>query len=132
MPLVGAYAALPLLVLFSIVSGGPAILVVAACVHFVLALPMGVAPALIQHITPAPSRSRISAVYVLACNVIGLGMGPVLIGWLASRAPNDPGALRTALGQTTIPAAVLAVLLLYALRSLFVRRSAERRGIIVG
>ena len=131
MPLFAACASLPLLVLFGFVSGGPAILAVAACVHFILALPMGVAPALIQRITPGMRRSRISAVYVLACNVVGLGMGPVLIGWLASRAPRDPGALRAALCETTVPAAVLAVILLYALRSQFVGLSVERRSSVL-
>lgn len=123
MPLFAGCACLPLLALFSVVSGGASILAVAGCVHFMLSLPMGVAPALIQQITPARTRSRISAVYVLACNVVGLGMGPVLIGWLAGGAPHDPGALRAALCQTTVPAAIVAIILLYALRSLFVRSS---------
>lgn len=42
----------------------------------------GVAPALLQRVTPSGMRGRISALYVLASALIGLGLGPPLVAFL--------------------------------------------------
>lgn len=116
-PLVAAVLALPLLLLIPLAGAGSALLALAACLHFVLALPMGAVPSLIQQITPADRRSTISALYVLACNVIGLGLGPVLIGAISDMTPGAHAGLRMALFYTTVPVAVVAIVALYRLRS---------------
>lgn len=117
-PLVAAVLALPLLLLIPFAVSGAMMLALAACLHFVLALPMGAVPALIQKITPAGRRSVISAIYVLACNVIGLGLGPVLIGSISDMMPGNHGGLRMAVFYTTVPAAIVAIVVLYRLRSI--------------
>ncbi len=119
-PFFSACVLLPLLLLIPIASAGVHLLILAACLHFVLCLPMGVVPALIQQITPLQRRSRTSAVYVLICNVLGLGLIPVSIGFISSLTPGLPEALRMALFYTTLPADLVALMLLFRLRSVFV------------
>ena len=117
-PLVAAALSLPLLLLIPFAATGATMLALAACLHFVLALPMGAVPALIQKITPAGRRSVISAIYVLACNVIGLGLGPVLIGSISDMTPGVHAGLRMAVFYTTVPEAIVAIVALYRLRSI--------------
>ena len=117
-PLVAAVLSLPLLLLIPFAVSGATMLALAACLHFVLALPMGAVPALIQKITPASRRSVISAIYVLACNVIGLGLGPVLIGSISDMTAGVHAGLRMAVFYTTVPEAIVAIVSLYWLRSM--------------
>ena len=126
-PLLAAILSLPLLLLIPFASGGPRMLALAACLHFILAMPMGAVPSLIQQITPANRRSLISSIYVLACNVIGLGLGPVLIGVISDMTPGVPTALRMALFYMSVPAAIVAIASLSLLRSIL-RRSPEIVG----
>ncbi len=121
-PLASALISLPLLMLIPLATAGVPLLVLAACIHFVLSLPIAVAPALIQRVTPLQNRSQISAIYVLACNVLGLGLVPVVIGFLSSLTPELPRALRMALFYTTAPADIMAIFMLYQLRRLFFTR----------
>lgn len=117
-PLLAAVLSLPLLLLIPFAAGGARMLALAACLHFVLALPMGVVPSLIQRITPADRRSFVSSIYVLACNVIGLGLGPVLIGVISDLTPGTATALRMALFYMMVPMALVAIASLYRLRSI--------------
>lgn len=125
-PLVAACIALPLFLLFSFAGGGTQLVVLAGCLHYVLGLPMGVVPALIQRITPVDQRSRTSAVYVLCCNVLGLGLGPVAIGWFSTLGGGSPNALRTAVSVTALIAAGMAAILLFRLRSAMLGEDAAR------
>lgn len=122
-PVASACLAIPLFLLFPLASGGTQLLIVAGCLHYVLGLPMGVVPALIQRITPVDKRSRASAVYVLACNVLGLGVGPVAIGWFSDLAAGSPQALRLAVSATAVTAAVMAAVLLFKLRAVILRQT---------
>lgn len=123
-PLATAFLAVPLFALFALASGGIQLMVLAGCLHYVLGLPLGVVPALIQNITPVDRRSRVSAVYVLCCNVFGLGVGPVVIGWLSGLGGGAPDALRTGVCATGGAAALLGAVLLFRLRVVMLGRTA--------
>ena len=41
---------------------------------------VGVASAALQLITPAPLRGRMSALYLVVVNILGLGLGPLAVG----------------------------------------------------
>jgi MFS family permease len=125
-PLVAAVCALPLFLAFGAAAAASTLLLIATALHVVLGLPMGVAPALIQRITRADRRSRVSAVYVLACNIVSLGLGPVLIGWLSSQSPDDPAALRMAMVAVSLPSALLSCVLLFRLRHLLLSTPTSR------
>jgi MFS family permease len=43
-------------------------------------LPFGVAPAALHEVTPNQYRGQIIALYLFVINLIGLGMGPLLVG----------------------------------------------------
>ncbi len=115
-PPVSSAIALGLLLLLPVVAPGMQMLALAACLHFVLGMPMGVVPALIQAITPGARRSLVSAIYVLSCNVIGIGIGSVVIGNLADYTSDQPHALRMAMFYTMMVAIIVAVVLLTTLR----------------
>ncbi|ARR54313.1 MFS transporter [Rhizorhabdus wittichii DC-6] len=68
--------------------------VAVALIHFAVTLPVGVAPALIQLRTMPDVRARIGALYVLIVNLVGLGIGPVIVGGLSDRMSGDPAGLR--------------------------------------
>lgn len=115
-PLLAAVVGLPMILLLPIVAPGGDLLTLAACLHFVLGMPMGVVPASIQAMTPAPRRSFVSAIYVLACNVIGIGAGSVVIGDIADGNAGQPQALRMAMFDTMLVAIIVAIVLLALLR----------------
>ena len=43
-------------------------------------MPFGVAPAATQHMMPNTMRSQASALYLFAINLIGMGLGPTIVG----------------------------------------------------
>ena len=49
---------------------------------FFTSLPHGIAPAALQPITPNQMRAQVSALYLLAVNLIGLGLGPTVVALL--------------------------------------------------
>ena len=114
-PLVAACCALPPAMLLPLVHGPAPFLVVVALLQTALGMPIGVVPALIQLLTPAAARGRVSALYVLSLNVIGLGLAPTVIGWLSQRAVGDPHGLRLAIGYVIVTALIAAAALLLLL-----------------
>lgn len=64
---------------------------------FLGAMPFGVAPAAVQAITPNQMRAQMSALYLFSVNLIGLGLGPPLIGWITDNVFHDPADLRYSL-----------------------------------
>ncbi len=80
---VGAMAALVLLpvnVFLPLMPTKELAIIMLAPSAFFGAMPFGVAPAGIQAITPNRMRAQVSALYLLTVNLIGLGLGPVIIG----------------------------------------------------
>jgi len=89
---------------------------VTALLQFCVALPIGVVPAYVQILTPAPARSRVSAFYVLMVNLFGLGLASVLIGGISAHFPNQPSALRLTVGYCSIVSFLAAILFLISLQ----------------
>ena len=83
--------------------------------HFAASFPMGVVPAFLQLAAPKEARAQVSALYVLAINVVGLGLGPTLVGALSSSFAPDPGGLRIAVSLVIGPAMLLSAAILCAL-----------------
>jgi hypothetical protein len=79
----------------------------------------------VQHLVPRPMRSTASASFLLINNLIGLGVGPYLIGFLSDELKQRYGmeALRYAAVACTsfyILAAILMMLCISRLRSSWV------------
>jgi MFS family permease len=91
---------------------------VAVC-YWAIALCFGVATAAFAEITPAHLRGRMTALYLMIGNLLGLGLGPPMVGLLIDRfiGYSDEAEVGIALAMTgaaTVPAG--AALLLLALR----------------
>ena len=91
---------------------------------FAMVLPMGAAPAALQVICPPDLRGRISAVYMLTLNLIGMGIGPTAVALLTDFAFRDPMAVDRSIGLVAIAAGLAAAGLIALGRPSF-RRLAE-------
>jgi MFS family permease len=65
----------------------------------------------VQHLAPQPMRATASGAFLLINNLIGLGVGPLLIGTLSDR-------LRESYGADSLRLAALAVLAFYLVAAL--------------
>lgn len=84
-PGVASLAAAPLYVL---ALHSPSLVVLAAATMvatFLRDLHIGPALGQVQNGFPAPMRARASAVLLLVMNLVGLGLGPMVVGWLSDR-----------------------------------------------
>jgi MFS family permease len=63
--------------LMPVAAAGVALLCI---LHFLCAMPFGAGTAALQLIAPNQMRAQISAIYLFAINIIGLGLGPLLTG----------------------------------------------------
>lgn len=64
---------------------------------FFLSSYFGVAIAALQLVTPNQLRAQLSALLLFATNLLGLGLGPALVGWLAAHVYGGTNALGLAL-----------------------------------
>ena len=81
---------------------------------FLFAFPiMGYGSALVQLVTPAALRSQMSAVFLLAINLLAAMLGPPLAGWFSEALPGHKPALGPALTATILLWIPLGLILLW-------------------
>ena len=73
----------------------------------------------VQHLAPQPMRATASGAFLLINNLIGLGVGPLLIGTLSD-------GLRASYGDDSLRIAALAVLVFYLVAALLMMLAARR------
>jgi MFS family permease len=84
---------------------------------FAHGIPVGMAPAALQAITPNEMRGQINAVYNLTVSFIGIGMGPLLVALFTDYVFEDASAVGRSLSAVSIIAGPPAILvLLYGLK----------------
>ena len=92
---------------------------------FTTAMPHGMAPASIQEMMPNRMRGQASAIYLFVNNLIGLGVGPVALGWMTdyvfTEAEWGPEGVRYSLLAVTTVAHLAATLLLWRCRGCYCR-----------
>jgi MFS family permease len=111
---VGLYAAagvVPCMALFPFMPTAAWAIVVLVPVAFCLGLPFGAAVAAIQEITPVRMRGQLSALYLFAINLIGLGIGPTAVALLTDFVFRDDLAVRYSVAIVTVVAATAAAAL---------------------
>jgi MFS family permease len=70
--------------------------------------PFGAAAAAIQEISPDRMRAQMSALYLLALNLLGLGLGPTAVALMTDRVFGDPLAVGRSILVVTVVGLVLA------------------------
>lgn len=86
-------------------------LICAAAVFAVGTIAVGPVVAMLQQVTPGHFRARLSAVYLLTTNLVGLGLGAVVVALLTDHLFGNPKAVGQSLGLVSTLAAVSAIAL---------------------
>lgn len=84
-------------VIFPLMPSGAASAAVLALVNFPAAFPFGITFAAIAIVTPPHLRAQVAALFLLVTNLIGLALGPWLVGVLTDRVFHDEKAIGLAL-----------------------------------
>jgi MFS family permease len=109
--LVGSVCSLPASIAYPIMPTAEGAFVVIAVSFFFSGFPFGAATAALNLITPNQMRGQIGAIYQLALNLIGVGMGPVAIGLLTDYVLRDEAQLRYSLFVAAIVIQPIAIAL---------------------
>lgn len=130
MALIGALGAAAMLSGLILSPGTATTVVILYGAIFMMMFPMGAAPAALQIICPPDLRGRIAAVYMLALNLIGMGIGPTAVALLTDYAFADPMAVGRSMGLVGVTAGLIAAGLITlgrpSFRALAARQSAVR------
>ena len=114
----GAMAGLPFVLLFPIApSGNLAAAAPARCRCRVVherCMPFGVAPAAIQQMMPNTMRAQATALYLFVINLVGIGLGPVIVATLTEKVFRNAQAVHLSLLFVGAGSFVLAIILLWA------------------
>lgn len=76
-------------------------------------MPFPMAGTAIQLVTPNQLRGQVSALYMMVINLVGLGLGPLIVGLFNDLLFTGPGGVRYSLAWVNAAAAPLAFILLY-------------------
>lgn len=88
---------------------------------FFSSFPFGSATAAIQEIVPNKMRAIFSAFFLFVVNIIGLGFGPLTVGFLNDSVFNDPNKIHYSIFITQFLGCILSALCLYLGLKPFVR-----------
>lgn len=92
---------------------------------FAGAVPTGIALAVIQQVTPNRYRGQIAALYLLLSNLIGLTLGPALVGLFTDRVFGAEAAIGSSLAVLAATALPIGGLILWAGRAAYRKSIAE-------
>lgn len=124
----GVIIALLILLLFALTSAPLKVFVVLlALSSFVTSIPYGAATAAVQEMIPAPMRATFSALFLFVVNIIGLGGGPLMVGFLNDKLFHDPNQVHLSLAITLVFAFGLSCLLLYSGLKAFIQSTENAR-----
>lgn len=89
--------AIPLPALLALAPSAMAALAVAGLFVFIASLTVPLAPTALQTITPPHLRAQVSALFLLAVNLVGIGVGPTAVALVSDRVFADEKAIGPAL-----------------------------------
>ncbi len=81
-------------------------------VTLLFAFPFGAAAAAMQIIAPAPIRAQLTALYLFSGTLIGLGLGPLVVGLLTDHVFHDPALIRYSMATVAAVLTPISVVLL--------------------
>ncbi|PQZ84807.1 MULTISPECIES: MFS transporter [unclassified Brevundimonas] len=76
----------------------------------------GLQAATLQILTPATMRGRMTAIYLLVANMAGMGLGPLIIGFVSEHLFDGPTSLGKALALVTAVSLSIGIVLLLTTR----------------
>lgn len=123
--MIAAVAAVVPAILYPLAVNPIMVLVLIGITQFLISLPFGVAPAALHEVTPNQYRGQIIALYLFVINLIGLGMGPLLVGAMTDYVFRDELLINYSmlvLGVVFLP---LSAFLLSRATGVFVRHEAD-------
>jgi hypothetical protein len=106
----------------------PASIAAYALFFFFASFPFGAAAAALQLMAPPDLRARLSAVYLLVLNLIGIGGGPLIIAALSDYVLGGKSALGLAMALTGAVVTPLGTLILFLTRPAYIEALARRRA----
>ncbi|MFN3231498.1 MAG: spinster family MFS transporter [Alphaproteobacteria bacterium] len=110
--LIGSIGLLPFAI-GAFLCGNPWLaLVLLGVTFFFQAMTQGVAPAALQLVTPNQMRAQMSALWIFCANLIGLGIGPVVVGLFTDRVFADEMMLGYSLAATIAVATPISIIVL--------------------
>lgn len=110
--MIGAIVLVPVGIAAPLVSSLPVAIGLLCVSTFLWSLPMGIAPAALQPITPNQLRAQVSALYQFIMNLMGLAVGPTMVAVITDYVFASDGAVRYSLAITTLLMAPPAALVL--------------------
>lgn len=99
-----------------------------ACLSFLvffLAVHTGLTPAALHLVTPNELRGQITAVYMFAVNLIGLGLGPTIVALVTDSFFRDPAAVGRSLGLVICFSLIIGLIILLSGRNAYRKRQEE-------
>lgn len=102
-----------------LVAPGPmSALAAAGCFFFLSSLAVPLAPTALQGVTPPHLRARVSALFLLIVNIVGIGLGPTAVAFATDTVFKDPTAVGRAIALVgTVSYAASAIVLWQGLGS---------------
>ncbi len=77
-----------------------------------IGMPVGIAPASLNFITPNQLRGQVIALYLFFVNLIGLGFGPTIVALITDYVFGDPAMVRYSLSVFAVVISLLAVVII--------------------
>ncbi len=114
----------PAALLMTVVTPGTALACLAVLL-FCLSVHTGLSPAALQLITPNELRGQVIAIYMFVINLVGLGVGPMIIALITDRYYEDTLAVGKSMSITLSLALILGVLILVTGRLAYKKRHKE-------
>ncbi len=111
--ILAALASLPLGIAFPLIPDPLVSLLLIAPYFFFVSFVWGLAPAALQEIMPNQMRGQAAALYSGFLNLVGLGLGPTSVAFVAEFVLGDPGRLNVAMAMVVPVAAALSALLFW-------------------
>jgi MFS family permease len=110
----GTMAGLPFVLLFPLAPSGNVVAALLVPVVFFMSMPFGVAPAAIQQMMPNTMRAQATALYLFVINLVGIGLGPLIVAALTEKVFRDAQAVHLSLLFVGASSFVPAIILLWA------------------
>ncbi|WP_295636961.1 MFS transporter [Novosphingobium sp.] len=125
---ISSLAALPFGVVATLMPTGWSCLGVLGFYLFAGAMPYGAAAAAFQEITPNRMRGQVSAIYLFALNLAGIGLGPTIVALLTQHVFGGDASVRYAIATVVAVAAPLSAIMLAAACKPYAAELASQRA----